>query len=139
MTSSLQAPVQAVRADPLTQQPGDRISLLGLEAHGRHGVFESERRDGQVFRVDVALGLDTRAAAASDDLADTVDYGALARDVLAVVEGEPVDLLETLAQRIADVCLVDPRVQWAEVTVHKPAAPIEATFSDVALTIHRSR
>ena len=135
MTSSLQAPVQAVRTDPV----GDRIALVGLAAHGRHGVFDVEREAGQLFRVDVVLGLDTRPAAASDDLADTVDYGTLARSVLAVVEGEPVDLIETLAQRIADVCLVDDRVQWTEVTVHKPDAPIEATFSDVALTIHRSR
>ena len=135
MTSSLQAPVQAVRADAA----GDRIALVGLAAHGRHGVFDFEREAGQLFRVDVVLGLDTRPAATSDDLADTVDYGALARSVLDVVEGEPVDLIETLAQRIADVCLVDDRVQWTEVTVHKPAAPIEATFTDVALTIHRSR
>jgi dihydroneopterin aldolase len=124
---------------PPVAAPTDRISLVGLEAQGRHGVFEVERREGQLFRVDVTLGLDTRRAAASDDLADTVDYGALAGDVLAVVEGEPVDLIETLAQRIADVCLADPRVEWTEVTVHKPAAPIEATFSDVVLTIHRSR
>ena len=117
----------------------DRIALVGLEAHGHHGVFDFEREAGQVFRVDVVLGLDTRPAARSDDLADTVDYGALAGDVLGVVEGEPVDLLETLAQRIADVCLVDERVEWAEVTVHKPAAPVPATFRDVALTIHRSR
>ena len=135
MTSSLQAPVQAVRADAA----GDRIALVGLAAHGRHGVLDFEREAGQLFRVDVVLGLDTRPAAASDDLADTVDYGALARSVLDVVEGEPVDLIETLAQRIADVCLVDDRVQWTEVTVHKPAAPIDATFTDVALTIHRSR
>ena len=135
MTSSLQAPVQAVRTDPV----GDRIALVGLAAHGRHGVLDVEREAGQLFRVDVVLGLDTRPAAASDDLADTVDYGTLARSVLAVVEGEPVDLIETLAQRIADVCLVDDRVQWTEVTVHKPDAPIEAAFSDVALTIHRSR
>ena len=117
----------------------DRIALVGLEAHGHHGVFDFEREAGQVFRVDVVLGLDTRPAAASDDLTDTVDYGALARGVVGVVEGEPVDLLETLAQRIADVCLVDERVEWAEVTVHKPAAPVPATFADVALTIHRSR
>ena len=117
----------------------DRIALNGLETHGHHGVFDFEREAGQVFRVDVVLGLDTRPAAASDDLSDTVDYGALTRDVLAVVEGEPVDLLETLAQRIADVCLADERVEWAEVTVHKPAAPVPATFADVALTIHRSR
>ena len=117
---------------------GDRISLVGLEGHGRHGVLASERESGQVFRVDVVLGLDTRPAAASDALADTVDYGAVARGVVGVVEGEPVDLVETLAQRIADVCLADGRVRWTAVTVHKPAAPIEATFSDVALTIHRS-
>src|ERR687890_1514129 len=122
-----------------TDAAGDRIALLGLEGHGHHGVFDFEREAGQVFRVDVVLGLDTRAAAASDDLADTVDYGALAGAVLGVVQGEPVDLLETLAQRIADVCLVDERVEWAEVTVHKPAAPVPATFADVALTIHRSR
>ena len=143
MTSPLQAPVQAVRADPVgarpDDRPGDRIALVGLAAHGRHGVFDFERETGQLFRVDVVLGVDTRPAAASDDLADTVDYGAVARDVLGVLQGEPVDLLETLAQRIADVCLVDDRVLWTDITVHKPAAPIEATFSDVALTIHRSR
>ena len=117
----------------------DRITLVGLEALGHHGVFDVEREAGQVFGVDVVLGLDTRPAAVTDDLADTVDYGAVARDVLGVVTGEPVDLIETLAQRIADVCLVDERVAWTEVTVHKPAAPIEATFADVTLTIHRSR
>ena len=124
---------------PGARAESDRIALVGLEAHGHHGVFDFEREAGQVFRVDVVLGLDTRPAASSDDLADTVDYGALARDVVGVVEGEPVDLLETLAQRIADVCLVDERVEWTEVTVHKPAAPVPATFTDVALTIHRSR
>jgi 7,8-dihydroneopterin aldolase/epimerase/oxygenase len=117
----------------------DRLSVVGLEATGHHGVFEHERRDGQVFRVDLVLGLDTAAAAASDRLEDTVDYGALSARVKEAVERDPVDLIETLAQRIADLCLADPRVQWAEVTVHKPDAPIEATFSDVRLTIHRSR
>ena len=117
----------------------DELTITGIECRAHHGVFEFERREGQLFVVDLTLGLDTRPAAASDDLADTVDYGALARDVVGVVEGEPVDLLETLAQRIADVCLVDERVEWTEVTVHKPAAPVPATFADVALTIHRSR
>ena len=137
MTPPLRAPAPGavVGAGP----PGDRITLVGLEAHGRHGVLDTERETGQLFRVDVVLGLDTRPAADSDDLAATVDYGALACDVLDVVEGEPVDLVETLAQRIADVCLVDARVQWTEVTVHKPAAPIDATFADVTITIHRSR
>ena len=117
----------------------DRITLTGLRVHGRHGVLPEEREQGQDFVVDAVLKLDTRAAAATDDLAQTVDYGVLAQRLAEVVAGEPVDLLETLAQRIADVCLVDERVEWTEVTVHKPAAPIQATFTDVALTIHRSR
>lgn len=117
----------------------DRLAVLGIEAVGHHGVFDFEKRDGQVFKVDLALGLDTRPAARSDDLQDTVDYGSLVAAVRTAIEHDPVDLIETLAERIADVCLTDNRVEWAEVTVHKPDAPIEATFSDVALTIHRSR
>ena len=117
----------------------DRLAVLGIEAIGHHGVFDFEKRDGQVFKVDLALGLDTRPAARSDDLQDTVDYGSLVAAVKTAIEHDPVDLIETLAERIADVCLTDTRVEWAEVTVHKPDAPIEATFSDVALTIHRSR
>ena len=117
----------------------DRLSVLGLEAWGHHGVFEHERREGQVFRVDLTLGLDTRPAARSDELRDTVDYGTLSARVKEAIEHEPVDLIETLAQRIADLCLEDERVAWASVTLHKPDAPIEATFSDVALTITRSR
>ena len=117
----------------------DRLAVYGIEAVGHHGVFDFERREGQVFKVDLVLGLDTATAAHSDDLQDTVNYGSLVAAVKKAVETDPVDLIETLAQRIADVCLDDNRVQWTEVTVHKPDAPIEATFSDVALTIFRSR
>ena len=117
----------------------DRLSVRGIEAVGHHGVFDFERREGQVFAVDLVLGLDTRPAAASDDLRDTVDYGTLVARVVEAIETDPVDLIETLAQRIADVALTDPRVQWTEVTLHKPHAPIEATFSDVTLTITRAR
>jgi dihydroneopterin aldolase len=102
-------------------------------------VLDHERRDGQTFRVDLTLGLDTRTAAASDRLRDTVDYGTLSRRVKEAIENDPVDLVETLAQRIAALCLEDERVAWTQVTVHKPDAPIEATFADVALTITRSR
>jgi dihydroneopterin aldolase len=122
-----------------SQRPLDRLSISGIEAFGHHGVFDFERHDGQPFVVDLVLGVDTRAAAASDDLSDTVDYGTLTLRVKEAVERDPVDLVETLAQRVADVCLTDDRVGWAEVTLHKPQAPIEATFADVALTIHRSR
>ncbi len=117
----------------------DRLAVLGIEAVGHHGVFDFEKREGQTFRVDLVLGIDTRAAARSDLLQDTVDYGTLVATVKKAIETDPVDLIEKLAARIADVCLADQRVQWTEVTLHKPDAPIEATFSDVALTIRRSR
>jgi len=115
----------------------DELAVLGIECYGHHGVFEFEKREGQTFVIDLALGVDTAPAAASDDLHDTVDYGSLVAAVKMAVEKDPVDLIETLAQRIADVCLLDDRVEWARVTVHKPEAPIEATFRDVALTITR--
>jgi len=117
----------------------DRLAVSGVEGFGHHGVLEFERREGQVFLVDLALRMDTRAAARSDDLRDTVDYGSLVAKVKKAIESDPVDLIETLAERIAAICLEDPRVQVAEVTVHKPSAPIEATFRDVTLTITRSR
>jgi 7,8-dihydroneopterin aldolase/epimerase/oxygenase len=115
----------------------DELAVTGIQCFGHHGVFEHERRDGQTVLVDLTLGLDTRAAAASDDLHDTVDYGSLVARVKAAVESDPVDLIETLAERISGVCLLDDRVHWARVTVHKPDAPIDATFADVTLTITR--
>jgi dihydroneopterin aldolase len=117
----------------------DELSVTGIECWGHHGVFDHERRDGQVFVIDLTLGVDTAPAAASDDLRDTIDYGSLVGEVAAAVQRDPVDLIETLASRIADVCLLDARVEWARVTVHKPDAPIEATFADVQLTITRHR
>ncbi len=112
--------------------------MRGISVHGHHGVFDFERRDGQEFVIDLVLAVDTRPAALQDDLQETVDYGTLVDEVRSAVERDPVDLIETLAQRIADVCLRHTRVEAVEVTVHKPHAPIQATFEDVALTIHRS-
>ena len=115
----------------------DRIALTGLRVRGFHGVLSAERRDGQEFLVDVVLDVDVRAAAAADDLVQTVDYGVLAERLAAVVSGEPVHLIETLASRLAEVCLSDPRVTSAAVTVHKPSAPIAVPFTDVAVTVVR--
>lgn len=115
----------------------DQLAVTGIECFAHHGVFEFERRTGQRFVIDLVLGLDTAAAAACDDLALTVDYGTLVNDVKSAVESDPVDLIETLAERIAVVCCLPDRVEWARVTVHKPDAPIDATFADVALTITR--
>ena len=119
--------------------PPDVIEIRGIRGFGRHGVFDHERADGQEFVVDVRLELDTRPAAASDELSDTVHYGELAEALAAVVAGEPVNLLETLAGRLAEVCLADARVSAATVTVHKPQAPIPLAFADVAVTIRRAR
>jgi dihydroneopterin aldolase len=116
----------------------DRITLRGLRAFGYHGVLADERRDGQTFFVDAVLSVDTRPAAASDDLADTVDYGGLAQRLAAIVEGEPLDLIETLAQRLADACLASDRVASVEITVHKPEAPTGVTVEDVTVTISRN-
>lgn len=117
----------------------DRIVLTGLRAQGNHGVFEHERRDGQVFVIDVTAHLSLREAAASDDLDDTVHYGELAEQVVAAVERDPVDLLETVAQRVADVALGFARVDEVDVVVHKPDAPIAVPFADVAVHLTRRR
>ena len=117
----------------------DRVVLTGLRAVGHHGVYAEEREQGQPFVVDLVLELDTTAAAASDDVADNVHYGDLAARVIAAVEGDPVNLIETLAQRIADLCLAEQRVDAVEVTVHKPEAPVGVPFTDVSVTIARPR
>ena len=117
----------------------DRIDLTGLRVRGRHGVFDFERAEGQDFVVDVALELDLAPAAATDDVTATVHYGELAEGLVAVIAGEPVNLIETLADRLLTVCLADARVAAATVTVHKPQAPIPHAFADVSVTLRRER
>jgi dihydroneopterin aldolase len=116
-----------------------RIELTGLKVRGHHGVYDFERAEGQDFLIDVTLELDLTRAAKSDDVADTVHYGELAERLAAAVAGEPVNLIETLADRLLTVCLADARVDAATVTVHKPQAPIPREFADVAVTLRRSR
>jgi dihydroneopterin aldolase len=117
----------------------DTIRLTGVRARGHHGVFDAERADGQDFVVDVAVEVDARAAASSDDLERTVHYGVLAEQVVAEIERDPVDLIETLAERIAAVVLTHGAAIATEVTVHKPQAPITVPFDDVSVTIRRTR
>lgn len=113
----------------------NQVIVRGLRVRGRHGVLAAERRDGQDFIVDAVLQVDTVSAAASDRLADTVDYAALADRLAAVVSGQPVDLLETLAERLAAVCLLDRRVEVADITVHKPRAPLRVSAAEVAVRV----
>lgn len=117
----------------------DRIELRGLRVFARHGVLDSERRNGQEFVIDAVLWLDTRPAAGSDDLSKTVDYGALANRLARLAEDPPVRLIETLAERLAADCLSEPLVAEVEITVHKPQAPIAQPFRDVTVVIRRAR
>jgi 7,8-dihydroneopterin aldolase/epimerase/oxygenase len=117
----------------------DRISLTGITAFGHHGVFDSERQQGQRFIVDVTCVLDLSSAASNDDLGQTIDYGALAQAVAADVERDPLNLIEALADRIALTCLRYGAIQCVEVTVHKPQAPMPVDVADVAVTLTRSR
>jgi dihydroneopterin aldolase / 2-amino-4-hydroxy-6-hydroxymethyldihydropteridine diphosphokinase len=122
-------------------RPWDVITLTGLTAHGRHGVLEAEHLIGQFFSVDVAMYLDARSAAAIDDLARTVSYAEVAEVVHRMISGEPVDLIETLAHRIAvaTLALDSANLMVVDVTVHKPHAPIPVVFSDVSVTVRRFR
>ena len=117
----------------------DQLTLTGLRASAFHGVYEHERRTGQVFVVDVTVHLDLGAAATNDDLAATIHYGELAEQIVGAVERDPVDLIETVAERVADLVLAHPAAIAVDVTVHKPSAPIAVPFADVAVTIHRGR
>ena len=117
----------------------DRIAIRGLTAYAHHGVYAFERRQGQTFRCDAVLEVDTAPAAQSDDLQRTVNYAELAQRLYTALSTEPVDLLETLAQRLADVCLAYELVSAVEITVHKPEADLGVPFDDVTVTIRRER
>lgn len=117
----------------------DRITLTGVRVRAHHGVFDFEREQGQEFVIDVAVAVDLAAAASGDDLGRTVHYGELAEAVVEAVRRDPVDLIETVAERVAAVALAYAAVEEVEVTVHKPEAPISVPFADVSVTIVRSR
>jgi dihydroneopterin aldolase/2-amino-4-hydroxy-6-hydroxymethyldihydropteridine diphosphokinase len=117
----------------------DRIRLSGVRGRGYHGVFEHERREGQEFVVDIELALDLGPAGASDDLGDTVNYGEIGAAALARIEGEPHDLIERLAELVAQDALTHPSVDQVTVTVHKPQAPVGVPFGDVTVSVTRQR
>ncbi len=119
--------------------PLDQLMLTGLRASAFHGVYEHERRTGQIFIIDVTVFLPMRDAAADDDLAKTIHYGELAEEIVGAVERDPVDLIETVAERVAQVVLAHDAAHSVRVTVHKPNAPITVPFEDVSVQITRGR
>ncbi|MHA7154485.1 dihydroneopterin aldolase [Arthrobacter sp. TMN-50] len=123
----------------MTSGQQDTITITGITAVGFHGVFDSERRDGQPFVVDVVLHLDLRIAGETDELTATAHYGDVAEQVVEAVTGEPLNLVEALAERIAARLLASFPAEAVQITVHKPRAPIPVPFGDVAVSIVRSR
>jgi dihydroneopterin aldolase len=117
----------------------DHIELTGIRGFGFHGVFEEERLNGQEFIVDLSIDCDLREAGRADDLAATIHYGELATSVHRIIEGDAVNLIEALAERIANEVLTNERVRVVTVTVHKPSAPISVPFADVSVSITRDR
>ena len=135
----VRASVDAIKVARPGGRMADRIELRGLTVRGNHGVFDHERRDGQDFVVDITVWIDLAAAAASDQLSDTYDYGVLAQRAAEIVGGTARNLIETVAAEIAEDVMTDERVHAVEVVVHKPQAPIPLEFSDVAVVARRSR
>ena len=143
MTGSEVASTAELRAEgdakPALAPEPDRIALTGLEVFAHHGVFDFEREQGQRFVIDAEVAVDMRDAAARDELARTVNYAELTAAILAAAADEPVDLIETLAERLAGVALRFAGVTAARITVHKPDAPIDAQFADVSVRVVRRR
>lgn len=117
----------------------DSITLTGIRVNAHHGVYDFEREHGQDFVVDVTVWLDLARAAASDDVGQTIHYGQLAEEIAQAAAHNPVDLIETVAERIASVVLAHEPAERVRVTVHKPDAPIAVPFTDVSVQIERTR
>ncbi|MEN9603551.1 MAG: hypothetical protein RLZZ06_750 [Actinomycetota bacterium] len=117
-----------------------KIKIKGLRVYAHHGVFDFERQNGQDFYIDVTIWVAGKSTV-TDDLAHTVHYGDLAKALVEAAKNQPVDLLETLAQRLLDLTLnfgggsLSGLIKKAKITVHKPNAPIPYDFEDVSVTL----
>lgn len=117
----------------------DRIVIEGIEVWAHHGVLAHERDLGQRFVIDVMLEADLSAAVASDDLADTIDYGRVAADVHEAASAGPFQLIESVAGRVLDACFAHSAVAAAEVVVHKPGVPLTVPAREVRVMLRRER
>lgn len=126
-------------APPARPGGGDyqAITVRGISAHGYHGVFAEEKAAGQPFVADLTYYLEPRHPGVADDLATTVSYAEIAEETHAIIAGQPVDLIEVLAEKIAAQVLSHLGVRAVDVTIHKPQAPITVPFSDVTVTVRR--
>ena len=118
----------------------DRIFINGLSLHAYHGVMAYEAKVGQTFTIDIELAIDLSDAARSDKVVDTVSYDKVVECATDAFCGQRFRLIEAAAGRVADAVLTKfPRVNAVQLTIHKPHAPVAATFSDVGVTLMRRR
>ncbi len=118
----------------------DRITLEHMEFYGYHGCLPEERQQGQKFFIDAVLCLDLKEAGCHDDLNKTVNYAEVFTKIRDIVEGEPVGLIETVAERLTAMILREyASIRRVEITVHKPSAPIPGNFRDVSVSIVREQ
>ena len=117
----------------------DRIEIRGLRVLGVHGVLPEEKGRSQPFELDLDVDLDTSVAAVSDDVAVTVDYGAAVEVARRVVETHSYALMETLAAKVAETLLSDPRISGVTVAVRKLRPPVAADLDTAGVRIHRAR
>ena len=116
----------------------DQINIIGIKGFGHHGVLESERKNGQEFIVDLNLNLNLQEL--HDDLTNTVDYSKLVELISFEISNNPVNLIETLAERIAvKVLSYDQKIDLVSVTVHKPSAPVTSKVTDISVTVSKAR
>ena len=115
------------------------IELKGLRVLGRHGVTDDEQSAAQPFELDVVVAIDMTRAAASDDVADTVDYGVLVQDASEVVATRSFRLLEALAEAVADALLEHERVEWVTVSLRKLRPPVPFDLASAGVRITRAR
>ena len=117
----------------------DVIKITGIKTFGYHGVFENEKKSGQDFFIDIEYRYETSQAIAKDEIEKAIDYGAVISKVKSIVEAESKNLIETVADEIAQDLLRDLKIEWVKVTLHKPHAPVEISFKDIAVVVERSK
>ena len=117
----------------------DHIIIKGIGGFGYHGVFDHERKNGQNFSIDLDIELKNKKAGKSDSIDDAVDYSKVSNLAHRILVGEPVNLIERVAELIAKAILVEFPAKSVEVVVHKANAPVGLPVSDIAVRIKRSR
>jgi dihydroneopterin aldolase len=117
----------------------DFIEIHGIAGFGYHGLFDHERKNGQSFSVDVKLELVDKRASKSDAIEDAVDYSEVVRLVHELIVGDPVNLIERLAQMVATNLLDSFPLESVEVVVHKANAPVGFPVGDIAVRIKRKK